>query len=396
LTGSIVRSPADALIAIEDITAQKRAEAALREEIARRDEFIAVLSHELRNPLSPIRSSLFVLEAAEPGGEPAHKALAIIDRQVDHLTRIVDDLLDVARIVRGKVSLHCEQLELGEIARRTADDHRVSFDTAGVTLEVDCGPAAAWVCADPTRLIQVIGNLLTNALKFTPRGGRVELLLRAEGERAVLSVRDTGMGIEPGTCEQLFEPFMQGPQSLDRTRGGLGLGLAMVKGLVRLHGGSVAAASPGLGHGACFSVRLPLAPQPAHSTPPRHAIAGSPRRVLVIEDNLDAAEGLRALLALQGHEVQLAFDGRTGIELARRERPDIVLCDIGLPGMDGYAVARAIRTERALGDTFLVALSGYARPEDRKLAVEAGFDCHIAKPPSLQQLRELGRARRSE
>jgi signal transduction histidine kinase len=390
LTAAMVGAAASALmIAFQDVAAQKRAEAALQAEGRHKDEFMAVLSHELRNPLSPIRSSLFVLERAEPGSEQARHALAIIDRQVEHLTHIVDDLLDITRIAHGKVRLQRERLELSELMRRTIEDHRPAYEASGVALAGRSSVEPLWVDADETRLIQVAGNLLGNALKFTPRGGRVEVAVRRDGDSATLSVTDTGAGIAPDVRERVFEAFAQGPQTLDRAHGGLGLGLAMAKGLVELHGGTIEAASEGIGKGSTFTMRLPLATGVAEPVQPATTAEEPAQCVLVIEDNLDAAESLRDVLALQGHKVHLALDGPTGLTLAHELRPDVVLCDIGLPGMDGYEVARAIREDPELRSTYLVALSGYARPEDRHRAVAAGFDRHIAKPPTLKQLRKL-------
>jgi two-component system, chemotaxis family, CheB/CheR fusion protein len=388
-TAAEEHAPGAVLVAIQDISARKRAEAALHEESRRKDDFLAALSHELRNPLSAIVSSLYVLQRAGPAEGAGHRAAAIIDRQVGQLVHIVDDLLDVTRIARGKVRLECEVSELGEIVRRAMDDHRPSFEAAAIAFEGHVDSERLWVDADAPRIVQVIGNLFGNALKFTPRGGRVDVSMRREGGSAVVSVRDTGMGIVKEVREHLFEPFMQGPQSLDRGRGGLGLGLTMVKGLVELHGGVVEVASDGLGRGAEFTFLLPLVAPPvvaaasaARSHVPRH-------RVLIIEDNPDAAEGLRNLLTMRGHDVAIAFDGPAGLCSAKEVLPDVVLCDIGLPGMDGYAVARAIRADPALARTYLVALSGYAQPEDSQRSAEAGFDCHIAKPPKLQQLEQV-------
>lgn len=383
-------SPRAALVALEDISARQQAEEALRQELRNKDEFLAVLSHELRNPLAPVRSALFVLARAPAGGEQALRALSVIDRQVSHLTRIVDDLLDATRIARGKVSLQRERVELGELVRRTMDDHRDTFEQNGINLEARFDSELFWVDADPTRLVQVVGNLLANAAKFTPRNGQVDVDLRRDGPRAALSLRDTGVGIAPELRAHLFEPFWQAPQALDRSRGGLGLGLAMVKGLVELHGGSVDVMSEGLGRGAEFIVRLPLGAEPAdHARPTRRAGEHGGRRVLVIEDNVDAANSLRDALELDGHDVRVAHDGLAGLSLARELSPEVVICDIGLPGMTGFDVARAFRADGALKDVYLVALSGYALPDDIQQADQAGFDRHIAKPPSLDKLAQL-------
>ncbi len=378
------------LVAVHDVTARRRAETALREESGRKDDFLAALSHELRNPLAPIRSTLSVVERVEPGGEQARKALAILRRQVDHLVHIVDDLLDVTRITRNKVHLERAPLELGRLVQHVVDDHLGEFEPRGIALEAHVQGGPLWADADGSRLMQVIDNLLTNALKFTPRGGRVDVRLRREGKQAVLSVRDDGVGIAPEVRARLFEPFMQAPQTLDRSRGGLGLGLAMVKGLVELHGGTIDVTSGGLGLGSDFTVRLPLTEPPreqAAAAPPRATRQG--RRVLVIEDSVDAADALQTVLTLDGHDARVAYDGPSGIALARDIHPEVVFCDIGLPEMDGYEVARAMRADDALRGTYLVALSGYARPEDRERSAQAGFDWHLAKPPSTEALERV-------
>jgi PAS domain S-box-containing protein len=383
-------------VVIRDITARKQAQEALREANERlrqadraKNEFLAVLSHELRNPLAPIKNSLYILERAAPGGEQARRAQAIVARQVDQLGRLVDDLLDVTRIARNKLALQRSRLELGQLVRRTLEDYRPVFDRAGVCLELETDRSAVHVDADGQRMAQVVGNLLSNAAKFTPRGGRVVVKVGADvaAGRAVVTVADTGLGLTPEMEVYVFEPFMQAVEALDRREGGVGLGLALVKGVVELHGGDVSASSAGPGQGSRFVVRLPLdlsEPAPverrAAATRERH------RRVLVIEDNVDAADSLRDVLQIQGHEVAVAYDGGSGIALAREFRPDVVLCDIGLPGTDGYAVARALRADEALRGARLVALSGYALAEDQQRASEAGFDQHLTKPPSFERL----------
>jgi two-component system CheB/CheR fusion protein len=343
--------------------------------------------------------------------------VAVIDRQVGHLTRLVDDLLDVARIASGKIRLQREPVEVGRLVHAAVEDHREAFAQRGLVLEEAASPELLWVDADGARLTQVLGNLLSNASKFTPEGGRVgvslgreatpapvvgpggadghdvpEGHLRNNGQgglgSAVIRVSDTGIGIEPDVLGQLFQPFTQAPQALDRSRGGLGLGLAMVKALIEQHGGQVSVSSPGLGHGAQVVVRLPLA---VASMTPRATLpppAGQ-HSILLIEDNADMRDGLKMLLEMFGHYVVAAEEGSSGVELARIHHPSLVLCDIGLPGMDGYEVAQAIRKDAALRGTYLVALSGYARAEDKGRSKEAGFNLHLTKPPSVERLKRL-------
>ncbi|MCC6558275.1 MAG: PAS domain-containing protein, partial [Polyangiaceae bacterium] len=386
--------------AASDVTRRKLAELAieeanerLREADQHKNEFLAMLSHELRNPLAPIRNSIYLLERAAPGGEQARRAQAVLDRQVGHLSRLIDDLLDVTRISSGKVRLQREVLDLREVVRRAVEDHRGAFAEAGVELEMPAAPEEVWVDGDGTRLSQVIGNLLQNAVKFTPRGGATTVLLEkdADRDRAAVRVRDTGHGIAPEILPRLFEPFTQADRTLERSRGGLGLGLALVKGLVEMHGGSVSASSGGPDDGATFTISLPLAaagPREAAERP-RAGAGGAPRRLLVIEDNRDAADTLREVLELVGYEVAVAYGGPEGIDAARAFGPDVVFCDIGLPGMDGYDVARAMRADEALRRATLVALTGYAGPEDVARAGAAGFDAHLAKPPAIEAIERV-------
>jgi two-component system CheB/CheR fusion protein len=379
-----------------DITERKRvtelraSEAALREADRQKNEFLAMLSHELRNPLAPIRNSLYILEHAVPGGEQARRAQAVIDRQIGQMTWLIDDLLDVTRITSGKIRLRHERLDLNALAQRTVEDHRTLFAKSDVRLEVLPARAEVWVDGDRVRLAQVVGNLLQNAAKFTPRGGKTTVSVQEDAARgeAILAVRDTGAGIEPEMLARLFHPFAQADVTLDRSKGGLGLGLALVKGLVELHGGSVSAESGGPGQGAAFTISLPLHVTAARIAPSQRGLGGdgAPRRVLIIEDNDDAAETLREALELLEHVVEVAYNGPDGIAKARAFHPDVVLCDIGLPEMDGYEVARRLRADPELGHVALVAVSGYAQPEDVAMALEAGFDTHLAKPPSIDTL----------
>jgi PAS domain S-box-containing protein len=370
-----------------DIDQSKASEALLRESDRRKDEFLAVLSHELRNPLAPIRNGVSVLSRAPAGSPSWQRALEIIHRQSDQLTRLVDDLLDITRINRGKIRLQLARLDLVDVARRCVEDLRDDFQRRGVALTFLPPDAPIWVHGDAIRLSQTLGNLLQNAAKFTPAGGRAKLDIRAHDDCVSLSVTDTGVGIDPTLLTQLFEPFMQGDAGLDRSRGGLGLGLALVRSLVEMHGGHVQADSEGPGKGSCFTVTLPLA-EHAGREAGRSRTAESPagRHVLIVEDNADAAEVLKTLLEMDGHDAQVAATGPDGVDAARRLHPDVVLCDIGLPGMDGYAVARALSTDPSMESTRLYALSGYAAPEDVQRAHEAGFLGLIAKPASATQL----------
>jgi two-component system CheB/CheR fusion protein len=372
---------------------RQRAEQALRDADRRKDEFLAVLSHELRNPLAPIRSSLHVLEHADVDADAAARAHEIIARQVGHLARLVDDLLDVTRIANGKLQVERRPMDLRELAQRTAEDHRGLFTAREVGFEVALPDEPLWVDGDATRLAQAIGNLLQNSAKFTSSGDSVRLSLEGVEGFAVLRVRDTGVGIDPAMIPRLFQPFSQAETTLNRRLGGLGLGLALVKGLVETHGGKIDVWSGGKGAGTEVVVRLPLAAAPARSEV-APAAAPRPRRILVIEDNIDAAVSLQLALELEGHEVAVAHDGPQGIDRARRLKPEVVLCDIGLPDMDGYAVAKALRREPDLRDTLLVALTGYALPEDQRRAAEAGFEAHLTKPASVEGLEEVMRRAR--
>ena len=378
------------VVTFVDISERKQAEEAARAADQRKSEFLGVLSHELRNPLTPIRNSLHILERATPGGGQAHRAHSVINRQVNHLVRLVDDLLDVTRITRGKVRIQRTRLDLVDVVRRTVDDYRTVLENHEIEVELPLEPV--WVEGDSTRLAQSLGNLLHNAAKFTPAHGKVSVSLTTHKRRAVLEIADTGTGIDHDTLTQLFEPFAQADRSLDRSRGGLGLGLALVKGMVNIHGGEVSAHSEGPGKGARFTINLPLDEgAPVESDTAISATTTLPgRRILIIEDNKDAADSLKEALELDGHQVVVTYDGPTGIAKAREMHPDVVLCDIGLPsGMDGYAVASRLSQDAAAGSVCLVALTGYAQPEDQQRAVAAGFSVHLAKPPDLAVLRRL-------
>ncbi|MFT3914625.1 MAG: PAS domain S-box protein [Anaeromyxobacteraceae bacterium] len=373
-----------------DIEDRKRAEEALRETDRRRTEFLGVLSHELRNPLAPIRNGIEILDKV-PEGARAARAREVIRRQAGQLTRLVDDLLDATRISRGKVHLQREVTDLQDLVRKACEDSRSVFADANLELSLEIPAGPVWADVDPTRISQVIGNLLHNAHKFTQPGGAVTVRLRVRGGRAEVSVRDDGVGIAPAQLSRMFEPFAQEDRSLARTQGGLGLGLALAKGLVELHGGTIEARSEGAGKGSEFKVWLPVieakpAPPPR---PPDRSHGAARLRVLVIDDNADAAQTLADALELEGHEVTVARNGTVGLRLARELQPDLVLCDLGLPDLDGYEVARRLRADDALRYTRLIAVSGYAQPEDIERAREAGFDVHLPKPAPLEELSSL-------
>jgi len=371
-----------------DITERKLLEAqreARREEAETltrtKDEFLAILSHELRNPLGAITNALGVMDRLVTSND-LRNVLGIIGRQTARLTRLVDDLLDVARVTSGKIALQLEPVDLLELAERCVRGLREAGRARDHHLVVE-GDSIC-VDGDPARLEQVINNLLDNALKYTSQGGAVRVTTERVGGDAVLRVRDTGEGIGTELGARVFDLFVQEPQALDRSRGGLGLGLALVKQLVELHGGSVSFTSRGRGHGSEFTVRLPalvVRAEPRETgAPPADPAANRRRRVLIVEDNADAREGLRLLLTLAGHEVETSEDASSGLDKLRTFQPEIALIDIGLPGVDGYTLARMARQTPEARATYLVALTGYGQTEDRQKALAAGFDSHMTKP----------------
>lgn len=384
---------------IKDVTERKQAEVALREATARlvetdqrKNRFLASLSHELRNPLMPVQSCLHLLESAPPEGAQARRAKKVMKRQLDQLARLVDDLLDVSRIARGKIHLQRFRLDLNELVRSTLEDHRSLFELSRLNLHFEAAPLEVFVNADWNRMAQVLGNILQNAAKFTPAGGRVVVTVAVdhETEYAVVSVADTGLGLTPESLGTLFQPLDRADDASAHGTRGLGLGLALAKGIIEQHGGTIEAQSAGRGCGAVFTLRCPMDSFEASASERLPVARTVPRRrVLVIEDNQDAAHSLRDVLELSGHEVVVAYSGMDGLNCAREFRPEVILCDIGLPGMDGYAVARALRSDSTLCRSCLVALTGYAQPEDRTRAAEAGFDHHLAKPPKLETLESV-------
>jgi signal transduction histidine kinase/DNA-binding response OmpR family regulator len=376
-----------ASVALEKVMLIERIQEADR----RKDEFLGMLAHELRNPLGPIRNSVQLLQWIGPKEPRLMQLSDIIDRQVTHMTRLIDDLLDATRLAHGKILLRKERCNLCKIVQQTIEDYRSIFDASGLELETHIPSNPLWVEGDPTRLVQAIGNLLHNAHKFTNPGGRVIIRLEQnEDGQAVITISDTGIGIETKMLPFIFDVFRQAEQGLDRARGGLGLGLALVKGLIKLHGGEVQAFSKGPGQGAEFTIRLPVVSVEAaalsvvETTPVTN---GEKYRILVIEDNKDTAESARLLLSLDGYDVQTANNGSAGLEVAQRFHPQVVLCDIGLPGMDGYQVARTLRQDSNLSSAYIIALTGYGRDEDLRQAQEAGFDMHLTKPIDHNNLR---------
>ena len=377
-----------------DITAQRQAEEALREADRRKDEFIAVLAHELRNPLAPVRSAVEILKRIGPTEPHVARTRDVIARQVTHMARLIDDLLDVSRIGRGKLALQKERCDLAQIARDTAEDYRTSLESLGMRLAVHIAPDPLWVDGDPVRLAQMLGNLLTNAGRFNNPGGHIAVYAGAELKEgmAVLQVADSGIGIDKEMMARLFDPFEQAAQDLARSRGGLGLGLALTKGLTELHGGTVQAESEGLGRGARFYLRIPMVHPAADAPPPQDFNPADIHhlRVLIVEDNHDAAATLGELLQLSGHEVELAYEGHSGLAKAHQFLPHVIISDLGLPGdIDGYELARLVRDHPQLTDVHLIAVSGYADLEARRRSAEAGYDAHLPKPPDIRGLERL-------
>jgi signal transduction histidine kinase len=360
----------------------------------RKDEFLAMLSHELRNPLAPIRNAAEVMRNIDSTDPRLVWARDVVERQVSHMAQLVDDLLDVSRITQGKITLQKEPVELGKVIRHGVETTRALLEAKRQRLKVNFDAPPTWVSGDFTRLAQVVGNLLNNAVKFTPEGGEVELEAIVHHGEVMLIVRDNGIGIDPAQLPHVFEPFMQAHSTLDRSQGGLGVGLTVVQRLVELHQGRVEARSDGLGHGTEFRVLLPCIGEVRPASEER-GIEERPvpraggKRVLVVDDNIDAAETIAMLLRLDGHEVQVAVDGPKAIACLSEFAPHVAVLDIGLPGMSGYSVAARIREERGLDDVLLVALTGYGHPEDHQRSKEAGFHRHLVKPADPRELQAL-------
>jgi len=383
-------------IFVSEITERKKAEVALREhavalaEAARqKDEFLAMLGHELRNPLAPIRTALALLRRSATQDSLVLRAHEVMDRQITHMVRLLDDLLDVARITNGRINLNVEEVDLRQAVHEAVDSVRGLIDARHHDLQTSLPPDRLLVRADLTRLVQVIVNLLNNAAKYTDEGGTIRVQVTAEPLHAVLSVTDTGTGIPARLLPKIFDLFTQDDRTLDRAQGGLGLGLTLVRRITELHGGTVEARSEGRGRGSEFKVRLPLmhVADPAASVPDtRPASSPHPIRCLVVEDNVDAAQMLECALETEGHEVRLAFDGHDAIAAAATFNPDAIVLDIGLPRMNGFDVARAVRRLPGLADVVIIALTGYGQDADRHKSREAGCDYHLVKPVELKPL----------
>ena len=382
-----------------EIVRSREAEEELQDANRRKDEFLAMLSHELRNPLAPIRNAVEVIRRLAPPDPKLTMARDVVDRQVTLLARLVEELLDVSRISQGKIALKKEPVDLARIIAHSVETSRPLIDARAQALSVSVPAAPVWLSADFARLSQVVSNLLNNASKYTGEGGRIELTASAEAGEARIVVRDNGAGIEPQLLHKVFDLFVQGERALDRGQGGLGIGLTLVKRLVELHNGRVDAASDGPGRGAIFTVTLPciaaVEPQrqdQQYPVPKSSEVYG--RRVLVVDDNVDAAESTAAFLRLEGHEVKAVHDGLQALASLKVFDPHVVVLDIGLPGLDGYAVARQLRSRGDTSHVLLVALTGYGQKEDRSKAAEAGFDYHFVKPADprdIQTAIERGR-----
>jgi len=367
----------------------------LREADRRKDEFLATLAHELRNPLAPIRTGLDVLKRM-PDSAAAHRAREMMDRQVGQMVRLIDDLMDVSRITLGKVTLKKERLMLRTVIEAAVETSRPVIDANQHTLVVNVSEAAIWVDADRTRLAQVVANLLNNAAKYTPPGGRIEVAAGREGDAAFVRIKDNGVGIAREDISEAFELFSQLSGPLERHHGGLGIGLALVQKLMHMHDGAVTAESEGAGRGSTFTIRLRAAAAPFTAHSAGQAAGGptsEPRRILVVDDNVDAAESLSMLLEALGHDIRMAHTGPAALEAALDFGPDLVLLDIGLPGWSGYEVARRFRADDKLASAMLVAVTGWGSEEDQRRASEAGFDVHLTKPIEMSAIeRVLARA----
>jgi PAS domain S-box-containing protein len=376
-----------------DIDEHKQTEELLREADRRKDEFLATLAHELRNPLAPLRNGLEVMKLAGDNSEPVAQARVMMERQLEQMVRLIDDLLDISRISRGRIELRRERVELGRVVHNTVETTRPLIEQSGHKFTIDIPADPIWLDADVTRLGQVFSNLLNNAAKFTGCGGHVQLTVACRDDKAVVTVGDNGIGIPADMLFRVFDLFTQVDRSLEKASGGLGIGLSLVKSLVELHGGSIEASSEGYGRGSEFVVHLPLA-QSAGSAQPenmdtRCAGDGSGHRILVVDDNCDAADSLAMILQIRGNDTRTAYDGLAALDVAAAFRPDVVLLDIGMPKLNGYDTARRLRTQPWGRNITLIALTGWGQDEDRQQSQAAGFNFHLVKPIEPAALEKL-------
>jgi PAS domain S-box-containing protein len=395
------------VLVFRDVTQRRRAEEAIRQGETRlrsaleelrdadrkKNEFLAMLAHELRNPLAPIRNALQIMRMTENTGQSTAPVREMMDRQVSNLVRLVDDLLDVSRITTGNLELRKTRIEVAKVVESALETTRPLVAAANHQLTVTVPSQPIWLEADLTRLAQAVSNLLSNAAKYTPEGGHISLSVEQRANEIVMSVSDNGTGISADILPHIFELFTQADQSTERAQGGLGIGLTLVRRLVEMHGGSVTAKSRGLGQGSEFTIRLPMAAEPPPSSAPENdsaeGVKASGRRILVVDDNIDSAESLGLLLKVMGNEVRTAHDGQHAIDAAKDFRPEVILLDIGLPGMNGYEVARQMKRLPELKDAMLVAQTGWGQEEDRQRSAEAGFDAHLVKPVDQVALQGL-------
>jgi signal transduction histidine kinase len=366
---------------------------ALTEADRRKDEFLATLAHELRNPLSPIRNGLDILRAS-PSAANAEEIRDMMDRQLSHLVRLVDDLLDVSRVSQGKVELRKEQIALGELLKTAVEASEPLISAGRHELVLDLPDTEVWLDADLTRLSQVVSNLLNNAAKYTPEGGRIVLSARRDGDDISMSVSDNGIGIPSDMLPRVFDLFTQVRDNLDRSRGGLGIGLALVKQLVEMHGGAIVAESDGPGKGSSFRLRLPVVEvEPASSVaaePPPPVLRQEPKlKVLVVDDNFDVAQTTGWMIEAIGHDYRLVHESKLAVQTAREYQPDAILLDINMPGMDGYAVCRALREQALFEATVIIAQTGWSQTQDRPSTGESGFDHHLTKPVNMDRLEQV-------
>ncbi len=398
LTISPIRDAAGRVIGASkvarDISPQKQAEAAVAEANRRKDEFLAVLAHELRNPLAPLQNAVEIVRNSLDRPEVAAEFTNMMERQIEHMKRLIDDLLDVSRITRGKLVLQRARIDIASVVRAALETASAQIAEGGHELTVVLPPDPVWIDADRIRLSQALANLLNNAAKYTPPGGKIRLTAERRGGAVVVTVKDTGIGLAPGELEHIFEIFNQVDHSLERCRGGLGIGLSLARQLVGLHGGTVTARSDGPDRGSEFSVRLPVLMEASNGAPAAPAAGAEPRshqawRILLADDHEDGARSLAALLTLRGHEVTIARDGMQAVELTAATNPEVVLLDIGMPGLNGYEAARRIRAQSGGAGRVLIALTGYGERNARVESERAGFDEHLVKPVNLDALQSV-------